>query len=71
MSWTPRYPFPRAHVRETGHVDVSKCDQRFHVGERLRVLLPRVCGMANLHDDVVAQHGGTAVWPVLARGKIR
>ena len=68
---------PEAHFdrqnEEHGIVDISQCDHRFYIGERLCVVPPHACGMTNLHDEVVVHHDGEveAVWPILARGKIR
>jgi len=66
--------YPQAKLNlvsvEHGHVDISQCDHRFQVGEKLRVI-PRHAGMTtNLHDEVVAVRDGQveAVWRVQARG---
>ena len=58
---------------EHGHVDVSQCDHRFRVGERLSVI-PQHQGMTtNLHDEVVGARDGQVrvVWQVRGRGKVK
>ena len=58
---------------EHGHIDTSRCDRAFRVGDRLSVI-PLHQGMTiNLHDEVYAVRHGTveAVWPVAGRGKVR
>jgi D-serine deaminase-like pyridoxal phosphate-dependent protein len=57
---------------EHGHVDVSECEHRFQVGERLSVI-PQHQGMTtNLHDQVYAVRNGTveATWKVAGRGRV-
>jgi D-serine deaminase-like pyridoxal phosphate-dependent protein len=62
-----------AQSEEHGHVDLSKCSRKPEVGEKVTVIPRHACGTTNLHDEVVAHRGGRveAIWPVLARGKIR
>ena len=58
---------------EHGHVDVSGCEHRFHVGKRISVI-PQHQGMTtNLHDQVYAVRNGTveATWRVAGRGKVQ
>ena len=58
---------------EHGHVDVSRCDHRFRVGERLMVI-PLHQGMTlNLHDELIGVRNGKveAIWPVAGRGKVK
>jgi D-serine deaminase-like pyridoxal phosphate-dependent protein len=58
---------------EHGHVDVSHCDHRFRVGEKLSVI-PQHQGMTtNLHDEVAGARDGQVkvVWHVRGRGKVR
>lgn len=63
------YSFSEEH----GHVDVSACTQKPQIGERVQVLPVHPCPCVNEHDAIVATRQGRveAVWPVLARGKIR
>ncbi len=58
---------------EHGHMDVSQCDHKFRVGEKLSVI-PRHQGMAtNMHDEVVGARDGQVevVWKVQGRGKVK
>ena len=68
---------PRARVYgmsvEHGHVDVSGCDHKFRVGEKLSVI-PRHQGMVtNMHDEVVGARNGHVefIWQVQGRGKVK
>jgi D-serine deaminase-like pyridoxal phosphate-dependent protein len=63
------YSFSEEH----GHVDVSACAHKPEIGERVQVLPVHPCPCVNEHDALVAVRKGRveAVWPVLARGKIR
>ncbi|WP_029007502.1 alanine racemase [Azospirillum halopraeferens] len=58
---------------EHGVVDLSDCDTRPAIGERIRILPNHVCVVSNLHDAVVVGRNGTVVdtWPVAARGCTR
>ena len=75
MGYVVAYPDARfsGASEEHGHVDVSACDQKPAIGERVQVLPVHPCPCVNLHDELVAVRGGNveAVWPILARGKIR
>ncbi len=58
---------------EHGHVNVSECSHRFHVGEHLSVI-PLHAGMTtNLHDTMVAVRGETveAIWRIAGRGRVQ
>jgi D-serine deaminase-like pyridoxal phosphate-dependent protein len=57
---------------EHGHVNISSCDPKPEIGERLQVLPAHPCPCVNEHDEVVVVRKGKveAVWPVEARGKI-
>jgi D-serine deaminase-like pyridoxal phosphate-dependent protein len=63
------YSFSEEH----GHVDVSACARKPQIGERVQVLPVHPCPCVNEHDALVAVRKSRveAVWPVLARGKIR
>jgi D-serine deaminase-like pyridoxal phosphate-dependent protein len=69
------YPDARfySYSEEHGHVDVSACDPKPQIGERVQVLPVHPCPCVNEHDQLVAIRGGKveAVWPIYARGKIR
>jgi len=56
---------------EHGVVDLSACERRPRIGERLTVVPNHVCPVSNLVDEVVLHRGGVieAVVPVAARGK--
>jgi D-serine deaminase-like pyridoxal phosphate-dependent protein len=58
---------------EHGHLNVAKCSRKPQVGEKLWVIPRHACGTTNLHDEVVATRKGQieAIWPILARGKLR
>ncbi len=58
---------------EHGHLDVSQCDHKFRVGEKLSVI-PRHQGMlTNMHDEVAGARDGQVevVWKVQGRGKVK
>ncbi len=69
------YPQARFYSQseEHGHVDLSACDHKPAVGERVTVIANHCCATTNLHDEVYGVRAGRveAVWPVAARGKIR
>jgi D-serine deaminase-like pyridoxal phosphate-dependent protein len=75
IGYIVEYPEARfyAFSEEHGHVDVSACAQKPQIGERVQVLPVHPCPCVNEHDELVAVRKGLveAVWPVLARGKIR
>lgn len=58
---------------EHGHVDVSQCDHRFRVGEKVSVIPLHQGKVTNMHDEIVgARHGQVEViWPVAGRGKVK
>ena len=69
--------YPDARFRgaseEHGSVDLSACERKPEIGERVQVLPVHACPCVNEHDEMVAVRKGQveAVWPILARGKIR
>lgn len=75
MGYIVEYPEARFYgaSEEHGHVDVSACAVKPQIGERVQVLPVHPCPCVNEHDEMVAVRGGLveAVWPILARGKIR
>jgi D-serine deaminase-like pyridoxal phosphate-dependent protein len=75
MGYIVEYPQARFHSasEEHGHVDVSACDPKPQIGERVQVLPVHPCPCVNEHDELVALRQGRveAVWPIAARGKIR
>ena len=58
---------------EHGHINLSRSDRRYSVGERLRVIPNHVCSTVNLHDEIYGVRGEQVetVWRVAARGKVR
>lgn len=58
---------------EHGHIDLSHCERKPHIGERVQVIPVHPCPCVNEHDELVAVRKGQveAIWPVYARGKIR
>ncbi len=58
---------------EHGHINVSRSDRRYNVGERLMIIPNHVCSTVNLHDEIYGVRGGQVetVWQVAARGKVR
>jgi len=58
---------------EHGVLDLSSCPGALKVGDRVEVVPVHVCEAVNLWDELVAVRKGEveAVWPVLARGKVR
>ena len=58
---------------EHGMVDLSLCQTKPELGERVRIVPNHVCVVTNLHDEVVVQRQGIVegFWNVPARGKTR
>jgi D-serine deaminase-like pyridoxal phosphate-dependent protein len=58
---------------EHGHVNVSRSERKYTVGERLNVIPNHVCSTVNLHDEIYGVRGEQVetVWQVAARGKVR
>jgi len=58
---------------EHGMLDLSRCDRKPEIGERVRIVPNHVCVVSNLHDEVVISRAGGVVdsWRVAARGKTR
>jgi D-serine deaminase-like pyridoxal phosphate-dependent protein len=69
--------YPDAHFygasEEHGHVDVSACETKPEIGERVQVIPVHPCPCVNEHNEIVAVRKGRveAIWPIHARGKIR
>jgi D-serine deaminase-like pyridoxal phosphate-dependent protein len=58
---------------EHGFIDISRCERKFHLGERLHIIPNHVCVVMNLHEQV---HGYRReeverTWQVAARGKLQ
>lgn len=75
MGYVVEYPDARlgSCSEEHGQLDLSACDRKPSIGERVQVLPVHPCPCVNEHDVMVAVRGGEveAVWPIHARGKIR
>lgn len=75
IGYIVEYPDARLHgfSEEHGHVDISACVRKPAIGERVTVLPVHPCPCVNEHDELVAVRNGQveAIWPILARGKIR
>lgn len=58
---------------EHGVLDLSRCDRKPGLGERVRIVPNHVCVVSNLHDEVVVSRDGRVVdsWRVAARGRTR
>jgi D-serine deaminase-like pyridoxal phosphate-dependent protein len=58
---------------EHGVVDLSRCNHKPGLGERVRIVPNHVCVVSNLHDEVFMSRAGRVVdtWRVAARGKTR
>jgi D-serine deaminase-like pyridoxal phosphate-dependent protein len=56
---------------EHGVIDVSRCQKKPMLGERIRIVPNHVCVVSNLHDEVVLTRDGRVIdtWRVAARGK--
>ena len=66
--------YPQAEIfklsEEHGHVDVSRCDRKPEIGERVSVLVNHCCVSNNLFPRIVGHRSGEVEleWPVLAKG---
>jgi D-serine deaminase-like pyridoxal phosphate-dependent protein len=58
---------------EHGVVLMQEGGSRLAIGDRVEIIPNHACGAVNLFDALVGVRGGEvdAVWPVLARGKVR
>jgi len=57
---------------EHGFIDVTQCERKFHVGDKLQILMNHVCVVMNLHEQVHGHRKGEVetTWPVAGRGKL-
>ena len=68
--------YPQAQLyqlsEEHGFLDLSACDQKPEVGERVTVIPNHCCPVVNLSDELfsVRDHLVVERWPVAARGKV-
>lgn len=58
---------------EHGYVDVTACDRKFQIGERLRIIPNHICVAVNLHERIYGIRNGEVeeVWEVDGRGKLQ
>jgi D-serine deaminase-like pyridoxal phosphate-dependent protein len=58
---------------EHGHLDITRSQHEFRVGEVLTVIPNHVCTCVNMHDEITTLRAGQAVgtWKIAARGKTR
>jgi D-serine deaminase-like pyridoxal phosphate-dependent protein len=58
---------------EHGHVDVSECEHRFRVGEKVSVIPLHQEKCTNMHEEMAGMRNGEiqAFWRVEGRGKIK
>ncbi len=68
--------YPEAVIRglseEHGNIDLSGCDRKPVIGERLRIVPNHACVVSNLFDDIVLVAGDEVLEtvPVAARGRV-
>ena len=68
---------PEAEVyklnEEHGHIDVSRCEGRPRIGDRVSIVPNHACGTVNMYDEIVLHRGGEIIetLPIRARGKLR
>ncbi|MFW5772029.1 MAG: alanine racemase [Phototrophicaceae bacterium] len=66
--------YPDAHIHtlseEHAHVDLSRCQHKPAVGERVHVIPVHTCVVTNLHNQIYGVRNGQVEveWPVAARG---
>lgn len=58
---------------EHGHVNITRSERRYKVGDRLSVIPNHVCTTVNMHDEIYGVRGEQveAVWRVEGRGKVK
>ena len=58
---------------EHGQINLSACEHKPEIGERVQIILAHPCPCFNEHDEIYALRNGQveAIWPVDARGAIR
>ena len=68
---------PEAHFHkmneEHGFIDISRCERKFEVGEKIQILMNHVCVVMNLHEQAHGHRKGIVEtsWPIAARGKLQ
>ena len=58
---------------EHGHVDLSACERKPEIGERVSIIPNHCCTVTSLFDEVVGVRGDQVevIWKVAARGTVR
>lgn len=58
---------------EHGHLNITRSDRQYKIGERLSVIPNHVCTTVNMHDEIYGVRGERveAVWRVEGRGKVK
>ncbi|GAB4427151.1 MAG: D-TA family PLP-dependent enzyme [Chloroflexi bacterium OHK40] len=69
------YPEARLYSlsEEHGQFDLSRCERRPSVGDRVTIIPNHCCVVSNLFNEIVGVRAGEVevVWPVAARGALR
>ena len=57
---------------EHGHLNLTRSERRYRVGDRLAIIPNHVCSTVNLHDEIygVRAERVETVWRVAGRGKV-
>jgi len=58
---------------EHGHLNITRSDRRYKVGDRLSVIPNHVCTTVNMHDEIYGVRGEQVevTWRVEGRGKLK
>ncbi len=58
---------------EHGHLNITRSNRKYAIGDRVRIIPNHVCPTVNMHDEIYAARGGNVeeVWEVAGRGKVR
>ena len=59
-------------TEEHGHLNLSRSEQRYRVGDRLTIIPNHVCSTVNMHDEIYGVRGERVEtkWKVAGRGKV-
>lgn len=57
---------------EHGYLDTGPMREKPRIGDKLRIIPPRICTCLNLYNDmyVMSEDHVVDVWPIAARGEI-
>ena len=58
---------------EHGHLNISRSERSYRVGDRLSIIPNHVCTTVNMHDEIYGVRGEQVqeIWRVAGRGKVR